>query len=254
MHNEQKYLSRIKWQPLHEVAYRQLRQAIMSGRYEPGQSLTVRATAAALGVSPMPVRAAFSRLVAERAVEASANGTVLIPMMTRDRLDDLVEMRILLEGTAAERASSRISAGDLVALEDLARSIVTAVETNDPAYLELNQRFKFTVAAASDSPTLEDLIERLWLQIGPFMHFYVKNVRALSKTHLYFEIIAGLRAHDSSRARRAIEEDIRGGARFLMREGVFVDSSEEDNRTDPRSPRKDTNVTSDRRRSRVPKS
>src|ERR1022692_5321497 len=70
-------LKKISWEPLHEIAYRELRRAIMSARYAPGETLTVRATASALGVSPMPVRAAFSRLIAERAVEALGNGTVI---------------------------------------------------------------------------------------------------------------------------------------------------------------------------------
>lgn len=218
-------LRKIEWEPLQEVAYRELRRAIMSARYAPGQTLTVRATAAALGVSSMPVRAAFSRLVAERAVQALENGTVVIPTMSRVRFDDLVNMRVMLEGAAAERAASRVSRSELSALRKLALALSNASKANDLLYLDLNQSFKFTVCDAAGSPTLKDLVERLWLQFGPFMYTYAKDIRELSTTDEYFNIVKALSRGDASMARLATERDILGGAKFIIKVGEFVDAS-----------------------------
>ncbi|WP_276947053.1 MULTISPECIES: GntR family transcriptional regulator [Ferrimicrobium] len=219
-----KDLRKIEWVPLQELVYRELRRAIMSARYAPGQVLTVRATAAALGVSSMPVRAAFSRLVAERVVQSLENGTVVIPTMSRDRFDDLVNMRVLLEGTAAELAASRVTQSQLANLKELALALGRASKANDLAYLDLNQSFKFTVCDAAGSPTLKDLIERLWLQFGPFMSTYATDIRNLSSTDEYLNVVDALSRGDVTEARLATVRDILGGAEFIIRVGEFVET------------------------------
>lgn len=216
-------LKKINWEPLHEIAYRELRRAIMSARYAPGETLTVRATADALGVSPMPVRAAFSRLIAERAVEALGNGTVIIPVMTRARFDDLVGMRLLLEVTAAEWAAHNVTPTQLERLEYLAKALTEAAGRNSIEYLDLNQEYKFTICDASGSPALRDLVERLWLQYGPFMHTYVQDFRALSLTDEYVDVAKALAKGDAAEARAAMERDIHGGVDFILNLGHFVE-------------------------------
>ena len=56
------------WAPLHERTYQELKTAIMSGKFMPGEKLTVRGLSEELGVSAMPARAAILRLAAEKAL------------------------------------------------------------------------------------------------------------------------------------------------------------------------------------------
>jgi DNA-binding GntR family transcriptional regulator len=215
-------VSKVNWEPLHEVVYRELRSAIMSAKYSPGDTLTVRATAAALGVSPMPVRAAFSRLTAELAVNSQANGTVVIPTLTKSRFNELVELRILLEGTAAEKAAAVVTKKELKALKSLAERKTDAAQSGSAEqYLDFNQRFKFAIYRAARSPVLEDLIERLWIQIGPFMHYYTRDIRIQVETDEHWAVLAALQEENGVAAREAIVRDIRGGADFLMKIGDF---------------------------------
>ncbi|AMO63603.1 glutamyl-tRNA(Gln) amidotransferase subunit A [Mycolicibacterium phlei] len=217
-------VGQVRWEPLKEVVYRELRDAIVAAMYPPGTALTVRATAEAMGVSPMPVRSAFDRLVAERVVEASSSGTVRIPRMSRRRFTELVEMRTLLEGQAAEAAAGRAGAADIVALRSLAQRLAEAAQTDDSAaYLLLNREFKFTVYRLSGSAVLVDLIERVWLQIAPFLHFYGAGVREQSGTDQYDAIVAALAAGDGPAARAATVRDIVSGAEFLLATGEFAD-------------------------------
>ena len=51
---------------MHERVYRELRSRLIGGRVVPGRAVTLRGLAGELCVSPMPVREAVSRLVAER--------------------------------------------------------------------------------------------------------------------------------------------------------------------------------------------
>src|SRR5260370_6829603 len=76
---------------LADQAYAALREGITSGRFAPGQTLTERALAGELGVSPTPVREAISRLEHERLLERAGRAlTVASP--GGDRLRQLVRL------------------------------------------------------------------------------------------------------------------------------------------------------------------
>src|SRR3977135_4649241 len=90
----------------HQV-YDSLREALTAGRFLPGQKLTFRFVAGALGVSLTPVREALRRLVAEGAFEMQPNRSVRVPLMTRAKILELRDIRIALEGLAAKQAAKR---------------------------------------------------------------------------------------------------------------------------------------------------
>ena len=91
-------------EPIHQWVFRGLRRAIMSGRFPPGQAVTIRGLADRMGVSAMPVREALRRLVAERALALLDNRRVRVPVMTAERFDELLAARMALETEAAVRA------------------------------------------------------------------------------------------------------------------------------------------------------
>lgn len=59
--------------------YAQLREAIMTGRFAPGQALSLRGVAEAVGSSTMPVRAALTRLQAEGALIDGPGRALMVP-------------------------------------------------------------------------------------------------------------------------------------------------------------------------------
>ncbi len=210
--------------PMHERVYRALRNAIFTASFTPGQKLTVRGISDAFEVSTMPVRAAFTRLVAEKALTAQANGTITVPVLTRAIFDELVGLRVLLEGIAAARAAPLITEAELTALDGFSAALTAATTGNDAkAYLEGNFQFKFAVFRAARSPALEDLIERVWLQISPFMRFFTEDVRGQADTDQHVETVAALRRRDGEGARAAMQNDILGGAEFLHRYAKFAE-------------------------------
>ena len=194
----------------------------MSARFAPGDRLTVRGIAAEFGVSAMPVRAAFSRLIAEKAVVQNASGTIEIPHMTREHYRELIMLRALLEGRAAEIAALRITPAELKDLKSIGEKLTKASKSGDAdAYITLNQKFKFAVVASAKSPVLGELVERLWLQVGPFMRFYAAEVHVQHELDRHMEAIDSMARGDAVAARQAIERDIIDGAEFLFSSGVM---------------------------------
>ena len=132
-------VAQIDFVPLHERVYVELRQALMSGKFEPGQKLTSRKLAAALGTSDMPVRAAISRLTAEGGLVQRSNGTFIVPRVTCPAFKELMELRSLLEGRATSLACGRIDVDGLRRLHKYSDELDRAAAADDIVkYLDVN--------------------------------------------------------------------------------------------------------------------
>jgi DNA-binding GntR family transcriptional regulator len=203
-------------QTIQESVYRQLRQTLMNGMYDPTQRLTIPSLAASFGTSHMPVREALRRLTAENALEQAANGSVFVPTVSRDKLDDLCRARIALEGLATELAVPHITASHLQQLEALRLAHEQAgVENGIYVSLARNQEFHFMIYRLSGSDLLPQMIEALWLRFGPYMRMLSHHLAPLLGTpefrngaENHHAAMAAFAAGDAAAARRAIETDI----------------------------------------------
>ena len=113
---------------LRSQVYDSLRDALTAGRFTPGQKLSFRFVAGTLGVSMTPVREAVRRLVAEGAFEMRPNRSVRVPLMTRDKILELRDIRLELEGLATEKAAARTTREHATTLRRIAGELM-AVRT-----------------------------------------------------------------------------------------------------------------------------
>lgn len=100
-----------------------LRTEIIQGKLGPGERLHVGRLADRLGVSPTPIKEALSRLTAEGLVKLGARGGTFVTRPTRDSIDEIFELREVLEQFAAERAMMVATDADLDQLAALCESI-----------------------------------------------------------------------------------------------------------------------------------
>lgn len=195
-----------------EWVYRQLKEAILSGQFVPGRSVTLRGIAAMLDVSPTPVREAMRRLVAERALEAHGNRRVSVPRMTREKLADICAARVSLETLAAERALPAIDSERLALLWRLNEQTDEAVEKRDiGTYLRRHREFHFTFYNVGRTSVVMPLIESVWLQFSPFMRLVVDHIGVDYLVDRHAEALQAVARHDISALRFAIEADVREG-------------------------------------------
>jgi len=82
-------LSPISRETLHDRVYAELRRSLIHGAFATGEMLRIQELAERLQTSTMPVREALARLVSEQALEALPNRSVRVPVITRERLEDL---------------------------------------------------------------------------------------------------------------------------------------------------------------------
>lgn len=195
-----------------ERVYRELKEAILSGHFVPGRSVTLRGIASMLDVSPTPVREALRRLVSERALEVHGNRRVTVPRMTRTKFDDLCAARAALESLAAERAMPRITPDGLARLRALDSEVDQAIERKDvPTYLRKHREFHYTLYAVGDSGVLMPLIDSIWLQFSPFLRWAIRHVGVDYLVDRHAEALRAIERQDVTALRFAIEADVREG-------------------------------------------
>ena len=92
-----------------------------------------------LGVSATPAREAIKRLQAEHALVVGSNRTPSVPVLTREDLRDLRDIRLALEGIATERAAEKINQSDLSHIRELCNHMADSIKNdNTNAYLKQN--------------------------------------------------------------------------------------------------------------------
>jgi len=199
----------------------------MTGEFGPGEHLTVRGVAAAIGTSVMPVREAFRRLTSEGALEPLSTGATRVPVFDVLKLQDLTEIRLTVEGLAARRAATRMTAEEFSELEQCNREVHRAIETGSvAAEAKANEHFHFCIYRAAHSTELLRIIEHLWLQIGPYLSWLLKQGRwpASSRGARAFrhhkDILLALRRHDADGAEAALRTDLGTAATVLLEQSL----------------------------------
>lgn len=201
---------------LQERTYRAVKRALLNGELVAGQSITVREIAETLGTSPTPVREAMRRLLTEGALELLPNGTVRVRQMTDEQRQHSRDVRIILEGLAARRAAALAKPEEIRALESINDEMKAAILRRDvKGFCQKNMEFHFQLYQSAHSEVMFEIIERLWVQISPFLTSYAMlvldqrprhSVQTLTGQH--DRIIRALRQKDGDAAEAAIRADL----------------------------------------------
>jgi len=201
---------------MHERVYRELRSRLIGGRVVPGRPVTLRGLASELGVSPMPVREAVNRLVAERALTMTPNRRISVPEMTHARFEELVTARERLEPAAARRALPYLRRSDVNRLRKIDDDLEEQLKTgNVEGYVAANHAFHFGIYGAAPSDVLVPVIESLWMQSGPFMRLVYGRVGTSWLVDYHEQAMDAVLARDPEALAEAIRSDILDGMRHI---------------------------------------
>jgi len=151
---------------LAERVYELLREYLRSGGVKWGEALREGALAERFGVSRTPVREALARLASEGLVEAHGR-SFTVPSLRSEDLDDIYELRMLLETEAVRQAAARGAGGGEVklALGDAKRAHARG---DAEAFIRANRRFRAGWLALARNRRLVRMVE-----------LYADHVRAL---------------------------------------------------------------------------
>ncbi|WP_425105093.1 GntR family transcriptional regulator [Ancylobacter sp.] len=214
----------INHKSVQDKVYEQITEVMMRGGFEPGQKVSSRKLAAQMSTSDMPVRLALGRLLAEGGLVQHANGTFSVPLISRTKFEEVMTLRALLEGRATHDAAPVITAKAIKELRIHGRGLEAAIEQNDiQAYLDYNQRLKFTIYSYCPSETLQQHIKLLWLVAAPFLRHLNKGLDQMTQANFHNEAIGALSQKRGREAGESISRDILAGMNYLLANAKFAD-------------------------------
>ncbi|MCO6187464.1 GntR family transcriptional regulator [Rhizobium sp. L1K21] len=144
-----------------------LRDLVLNGGVEPGERLSEVALAQKLDVSRTPLRTALQKLELEGLVELIPSGGYAVRRFTLQDVMDSIELRGVLEGTAARLAAERGAESERLTtlraiVGDLEKILADGAEAlNFEAYEEKNEVFHETLAELSGSEIIKREIARV---------------------------------------------------------------------------------------------
>jgi len=215
---------------LSDKVYASLRLALLRGKFLPDETLSLRILAASLGTSPMPVRVAVQRLIAEKALVQTASRAIKVAPFTYETFKDLMRIRMELEGFAAERACMCKEPGLVERLRTYNQSMLEAAQNYDvEAALAANYSFHFGVYEAAGLPQLTEMISNLWLRAGPYLAAVQRQPRAseILSTNSYKiqdRVIEAIRTRNRKAARFALAMDLRFAFAWFLKNYDFSDN------------------------------
>lgn len=184
-----------------EKAYHIIREAIASGEYPGGYHLTEGKMSLRTELSRTPVREALRQLQREGWVTLIANCGVFVNAFSHEEIEDLFQVRLCLEPSAARLAAERIRSDDVRTLDDLNHAMREAVENPNGPSLDVitrvNDAFHNLVITASGSSRLRTALDSIAASPVVFTTFHRydrKQMRRSLANHC--ELTDALRARD----------------------------------------------------------
>lgn len=146
---------------LREQILTRVRSDIISGRAKPGTVFSVPSLSTELGVSTTPVREALLELARDGLITPMRNRGFRVEPMTVAAMENLFEMRVLLESHALVTVA-RARLTDTTELKRLADAVGVAVEAGDMAgYLTTDRAFHRALVERANNPLLTKMVMQL---------------------------------------------------------------------------------------------
>ena len=153
----------IKPRSMRHDVLQQLRRAILSGQFRPGERLNESEIARQMGISRGPVREAILALQQEGLIETEHwRGSYVVELDPKS-FCELVDLRILLETHAARIATERCTPDDCAELEHIVEEMRSASREGDvELVVDKDIEFHRTICRLSGS----DLLLQMWEQLA----------------------------------------------------------------------------------------
>lgn len=199
-----------------DEAFERIRADIMSLRIPPDTRISIDQLARELGISQTPIREALSRLEATGLVtKEHFVGYCSAPQLNRRQLDELYEVRLLLEPYAARRAAERIDDERLSRITHLAKAMEPGESRHSyDRFAVQDSELHDLIAEGSGNPLIRDSLAKLHTHLHIFrLRFHSEVTREASSEHA--RLVTALVARDPTEAAAAMHEHIEKSYRRL---------------------------------------
>jgi DNA-binding GntR family transcriptional regulator len=207
----------IESQNLGQRAHWELREALIEGRFRPGERVRLRDLAEEMGISVTPVREAVLQLVQEGALFMKSPRDIRVRELSVEEFLEIMEIREFLEGQAIERFAERATEQQLSELERLEERHMAAIGRGDyRTAITLDRRFMFTVFENADLPMYLEILDRLWLLARPTASLIYNDEGAAQVDLGNGQLLHRLEAGDVKGAVAVRRDDLDSSAKVIV--------------------------------------
>jgi DNA-binding GntR family transcriptional regulator len=206
---------------LHSRVFTQIRNDILNGVYEPGESLIETKLSEELGVSRTPIREALRQLELEGLVQSVPNKGVTVKGVSEQDIQDIYTIRMLIEGLAARWAAEKITPDEMEELKEAIDLEEFYTKKNDYGQLlKFDTRFHDIIFRASKSKPLMHTLSTF--------HHYVQKARKVSMSspkraaevlQEHKAILQAIIERDADKAEQLTTQHVRNASRNLLNKG-----------------------------------
>lgn len=176
-----------------------LRELIASGELLAGETLRQEALSARLGVSRTPLREAIMSLQVEGLIVNHPRKGAVVFKPNAEELQEIYELRILLETKAAKEATPRVTAHTLEVLDSL---VVKMNAVQDSwGFARLNREFRLAFYRCAGKRQLVELIRQLTHRAEPYVTLLAGGPHR-PRVEDYRELLEAIRLSDATSAAR----------------------------------------------------
>lgn len=175
-----------KPQPLGDQVYDTLRNELFRGSFSSGQRITEQEIAESLGVSRTPVREALRIFRKQGILEQQHGGAYVFTTPSIEQVEEVFEIRRVLEPMAARKAVENCTAEDIERLQDIINNATALLDAdNPPASFILNIEFRKIFFHLCGNKRLADYID------GFMDHIFFLGLVTLKKRNVREIVVKG---------------------------------------------------------------
>ena len=202
--------STLKHRTLSGALMEEIRQAILSGRYPAGSQLRQDALAETYGVSRIPIREVLFQLEAEGLVRIVPQKGAIVSELSQAEIDDVFELRALLEPRLFRRSAPLLSPDDLDRLDDIQARYVRAIAARETErYGQLNAELHIAFYQRADMPRSRQIVASLLQTSDRYTRVQLSSVEAMNRAMAeHADLIRLCRSKDFEQAATLLETHI----------------------------------------------
>jgi len=191
-----------------ERVYRIIKNAIIEGTLKPGERIVQENLTQQLNVSRTPVRDALQRLSSEGLVVLTAFHGAEVFELSKKSLEELYEIRIVLENFAAQKALEHIGEEEIKQLEDLNQSFIGS-NGDIQKCMQYDRAFHDHLCKAAQLSYINDILQGIWNKCDPYKSLYFRQPKNIERTIFeHDQILKAMRSKQKTKLFDAIQEHL----------------------------------------------
>ncbi|ARI75600.1 transcriptional regulator [Halobacillus mangrovi] len=213
-------------------AYESIKKSILHGEYPPKMRLTEEYLAKQLNMSRTPIREALRQLESEGLIVSMKRG-VSVRHFTKKDIEQIYDLRTLLEGYAAAQAAIHRTQADIKEMSEANWAYEEAIDTYFDTgsttieyILEINHRFHDAIIKASQNQHIYSHISKVVVVPLIFRSFYWFNEYQMRHSlDVHKTLLTAIEHQDTERARASMHEHIYHGRDQVLLNMDTIDDS-----------------------------